>query len=102
MRDLHAILRDPYQLNHGDPLSMFKVLKPSAKIDDRRYQSSERSLTTLAASNSNTASTQHQGAKSVVPFGSRSLRPIGEVPLNAITEFTYIPDMRRLQAINTV
>ena len=35
-----------------------------------------------------------------VPFGSGSRRPIGEVPLDHITQFTYIPDVRRINALN--
>ena len=41
------------------------------------------------------------GSKSV-PFGTSSRRPIGDTSLREITEYTYIPDIRKLNAIQTV
>ena len=49
---------------------------------------------------SQTDSTSKIAPKKFVPFGSGSRRPIGEVPLGHITQFTYIPDVRRINAMN--
>lgn len=49
---------------------------------------------------SQTDSASKIAPKKFVPFGSGSRRPIGEVPLDHITQFTYIPDVRRINAMN--
>ena len=41
-------------------------------------------------------------ASKSVPFGSGTRRPLGDVPIDVITQFTYIPDVRRMNAIQNV
>ena len=41
-------------------------------------------------------------AGATVGFGSRSRRPIGETSIKEIAEYSYIPDIRQINAISTM
>ena len=76
--DLSQILRNPYQM------------------------STSNTTKTVTGHVSSPTPIQKQAAGVTVGFGSKSRRPIGQTTIKEIAEYSYIPDVRQLNAISTM
>ena len=94
LKDLKGILKDPYMLKDSSETA----LKSALQISKARNQVRKYSYGTALASPSPPQLSSNKQQLKSVPFGSGTKRLLPQS--HEFTQFTYIPDMRRLNTIN--
>lgn len=100
IEDLYDIIKSPYRQHSNAPSS--GVVKAASNRNGKRISNMMPIPAPRSVGEPSGQASMTGGRAKSIPFGSRSRRPIGQESLDQIIEFTYIPDIRKINAMSTV